>query len=220
MLFLATAVYSADTIWEYIKTQTSTSKGSNNSEITFSNKSTTYYINKDNNNSPIWDYLKWYYYDSKFWFFRLDWSDTKTKNTRIIWNTDKCSSGNWYKFWGFAYSKYVWYIKFDYNSDIFVYYCENDNKLHWYWYSKHLWFQAFEWIWFKIGLIDTTTPEIKDDGWFVNDWKTIKNDDTHWTNNWSNENIWGWDRYEIENATIIEWAWLFENNKSLFRIIR
>ena len=219
MLFWATVAYWTDTIWEYIKTQTATLKGSNNSEVTFSNNLTTYYINKDNNNSSIWDYFKGYYYDNRFWYFRLDWSPTKTNNTRIVSTTSKCASWDWYKLWGFAYSKYAWYIDFDYDSNIYVYYCESDEKLHGYWYSKHLWFQAFEWIWFKIVSIDTT-PDIEDDGWFTNDWSVIENDTTNWTNNWSSENIWGWDRYEIENAEIIEWDWAFNKDESIFWIIR
>jgi len=41
-------------------------------------------------------------------------------------------------------------MDFDYNSSIYVYYCESDKKLHGFAYSKALGFQNFEGIGFEI----------------------------------------------------------------------
>ena len=60
MTFSLVWVYWIDIIWDYIKTQTSTWIGTNNNKITFSNKKTTYYINKDDDNILTWDKLRWY----------------------------------------------------------------------------------------------------------------------------------------------------------------
>jgi hypothetical protein len=194
-------VYWADYIFEYIKTKEATNVWSSNSKITFSKGTTTYYINRDNNIDIIWDYFKGYYYDSVLWFFRLDWSNDKTKNVRIVSAISNCNWSSWYKLDWYAYSKYYWYIDFAYNdnSSIFVCYSTWDNKLHWYAYSKHLWFQNFDGIWFKLAKDE---EEIKDKNKFANDTNEVK-DDNVWDveNNWVEDTGWG-DKNAIKNKEL------------------
>ena len=168
------AVFAATWVELLISQQSSTWTGSsNNAAISFSTWSTpTYYINKWNNSTIIWNYLQWYYYDSVFWYFRLDWSWDKKENVRIVWTTSKCWTGVWYKLWwkakwvystgtldGSSEIESAWYIDFDHNSSTFVYYCEEDKQLYWRWYSRWIWYQDFEWIWFEI-LADWTTTTV------------------------------------------------------------
>jgi hypothetical protein len=133
----------------------------------------TQYVNKENNSSIIGNYLKWYYYDSVYWFFKLDWSNDESKNVRIINSTDKCN-GYWYKLWWYAYSENFWFIDFSYDNNTFVYYCVWEWswwnwKLHWFAYMPNIWFQNFEWIEFDIKPeVTTKAAEIQDDS-FVND---------------------------------------------------
>ena len=197
--------FAYDKIWEYIKTQSS------NSRITVSKHLTTYYVNKNNDYNAIWDYLKGYYYDSVYWYFRLDWSDDLNNNvhfsSKFSWDSTKCSSGTWYTLSWFAYSKYYWYINFDYWT--WVYYCVNDNKLHWFAYSDHLWYQSFEGI--KFNIIDhkeIKTPDINDKYDINSDTTTKKYDSKNrkikensldpTNNNWNNKNIGWWDKYIID----------------------
>lgn len=83
--------------------QPATSSGSNNSRVWFStgqaSTGTTSYINKNNDSDTIGNYLRGYYYDTQFGFFRLDWNTADTsQNVRIISSTDKCGTGYGYKF--------------------------------------------------------------------------------------------------------------------------
>ena len=98
----------------YVK---STQNGSNNSVIHFSTwtyNSWTYYTkyaNKDNDSIIIWDYLKWYYYDTELWFFLLDWDIVNVDNN-IYFSafTSKCNTWNWYKLSWYARWRNTWLI--------------------------------------------------------------------------------------------------------------
>lgn len=154
-----------------LSNQSATSPGSSTSIISVSTWSITQYINENNDSETIGNYFKWYYYDSLFWFFKLDWSPTLTNNVRVIASTDKCSSGYWYKIWWYAYSEYSGLIDFDYSNDIFVYYCDSDSKLHWFAYSENNWFQNFEWISLSLVSVTSNIPSIFQNTWdpfFVN----------------------------------------------------
>ena len=106
-----------------------------------------FYVNSWDNSSIIWNYFKWYYYDSLYWYFKLDRSNNTYDNVRVIGSTTLCSSGYWYKLWWKAYSEVSGYINFNHSLSRFVYYCLDDEKLHWYAYWKYIWYQNFEWIW-------------------------------------------------------------------------
>ncbi len=161
-------IFAATGVQLLISQQSATILWSNNSTISFSTWGVTkhtHYVNEGDNSTIIWNYLQWYYYDSVFWYFSLNWSTNKNENVRIIWTTSKCWTWFWYKLWwkakwiystGWTDMDSAWYIDFDHNSSTFVYYCENDKKLHWKWYSRWIWYQDFEWIWFEI-LADWTT---------------------------------------------------------------
>jgi len=176
-------------IWYQIATQW----GSSNSLIRFSHGSSTDYINKSTDSTVIGNYFTWYYYDSVLWFFKLDWSEDIQKNVRIISSTTKCPSWEYgYKFWWYAHSQYYGFMDFDYSDDIFVYYCENDKKLHGYAYTKYNWFQNFEGIGFEI-LPSNSIINISWTGLFVNDTIQIGQESTYtWTNStaWYNS-LWG-----------------------------
>lgn len=156
--------------------QSAVSSGSNNSRIWFSTggtyTGTTSYWNKNNDSDTIGNYLWGYYYDTQFGFFRLDWSLTDaTQNVRIDSSTDRCGTGYGYKFSGYAYSDTAGFIKFDYDADNFVYYCEVDKKLHGYAYSEHIGFQSFEGISFEaVALADNAQSPLSsgNDPFFVN----------------------------------------------------
>lgn len=211
IIFSLIWVYWINIIWDYIKTQTSTWTGTNNNKITFSHKKTTYYINKDDDNILTWDKLRWYYYDNIYWYFRLDWSQTESDNVHVSsWPTTILGCTEWYKFSWKAYSKYVWYIDFNYNSTVFVYYCNdiNNKKIYWDTYSTNLWKQNLDWIEIRIKekiIIDKIEEYID----ISNDTDLIENENSiDWSNNnWNNNNIWGWDKYEIENSNIEETDW-------------
>ena len=134
----------------------------------------TFYVNKDNNSSIIWNFLSWYYYDSVYWFFRLDWdSPWSTKNVRIVDSTDKCP-WYWYKLWWYAYSDNFWFVDFSYDENIFVYYCIDKTipewwYLDWYAYLENVWFQNFKWIKFSIKPEVTSDSDVVNDDNFVND---------------------------------------------------
>ena len=139
------------------------------------NSFATYYVNPNNNSSIIWNYFKWYYYDSVYWFFKLDWNSSwNSNNVRIVNSTDKCD-WYWYKLGWYAYSENFWFIDFSYNNTYFVYYCVNDKELHWYAYLENIWFQSFEWIWFEIVPEVTNNTSTVESSDFVNDNTEITN---------------------------------------------
>lgn len=169
--------YAVDVVGMDIVPQEAAFSGSNNSQVWFSTGLTstgatsyTSYINKDNDSDTIGNYLRGYYYDTQFGFFKLDWSADTTKNVRIVSSTDKCSSGYGYKFSGFASGSTVGFMQFDYSNDIYVYYCEADKKLHGYAYSEHIGFQSFEGLSFEIASLaqNLQTLTSGDDPFFVN----------------------------------------------------
>ncbi len=65
-------------------------------------------------------------------------------NVRVISSTDRCATGYGYKLGGFAQGVDAGLINFNYSSDVFVYYCESDSKLHGYAYNEDYGFQSFE----------------------------------------------------------------------------
>lgn len=107
-------------------------------------------VNSGDDSSTVGNYFRGYYFDSNYGFFKLDWSADTTQNVRILESTDKCAAigigGYGYKIGGYAKSEEVGFIKFDYSSDIFVFYCDSDKKLHGYAYSDIAGFQNFEGI--------------------------------------------------------------------------
>lgn len=115
-----------------------------NSVIYFSTWSTqTKYYNKDANSDIIGNYLSWSYYSTIYGYF--DFIDV-----RFTGSTWKCSSGYGYKLSGQAKNETVWYIDFWYNTNTFVYYCINDNKLYGNAYMQSIWEQNFDGITFEI----------------------------------------------------------------------
>ncbi len=168
----------------------------------------TYYINNEDNSSIIWNYFKWYYYDSIYWFFKLDWNSIdKYQNVRIVNSTDKCS-WYWYKLGWYAYSENFWFVDFSYDDDNFVYYCVGDKKLYWYAYLESIWFQNFEWIWFEIIPEIINQAETIESNTFVNDNTEI----TDWSNKNENKN----------NNDIIQWniQYIKDTDWSVFYIIK
>lgn len=148
---------------------TSTWTWSNNSIITFwKSPNELNYVSIWDNSEIIWNYFEWYYYDRNFWYFKLNWSEDKTKNVKISWITNKCSWSYWYKLSWKAYSENIWYIDFAYNNSTFVYYCMDTKTLHWYAYSDIIWKQNFEWIWFNI-VINWGISTNSNNDLFVND---------------------------------------------------
>lgn len=158
-----------------ITSQYSTSVWSNNSIISFTWTATKewYYINNEDNSAIIGNYFEWYYFDSLFWFFKLDWSANQYENVRITDSTDACTTWYWYKLWWKAFSEQAWYIDFDYNSSTFVYYCLDDGKLHGTAFSDYIWFQDFEWIWVSIVNSITDLTQNVSDSLFMNDTTTV-----------------------------------------------
>ncbi len=158
-----------------------------------------FYVNKDNDSTIIWNYFKWYYYDSTFWFFKLDWSSNSEENVRVVWSTDKCS---WYgyRLGGKAKWTYAWFINFWYDSNTYVYYCLDDWMLHWTAYGEYVWYQDFEWISLEIvPTVEDLIEKVSDDV-FVNDDTSI--DQIKWTatetSNAGYEQIW-WDIFRIND---------------------
>ncbi len=180
MLWLwITMVYA---IWTttYLSHDTANWEWANGSIIEFSvvpdgNNFATYYANKEDNSSIIWNYFIGYYYDSVYWFFKLNWdSDWSPQNVRIVNSTEKCD-WYWYKLGWYAYSEDFWFVDFSYNEDYFVYYCVWDKELHWYAYLENIWFQNFDWIWFEIApQVNSNIDTIESDD-FVNDDTEITN---------------------------------------------
>ncbi len=159
------------------------------------------YINKWNNSTIIWNYFQWYYYDDMFGFFKLDWSSNANDNVRVVSATSKCTSSYGYKLWWYAYSADFWFIDFDHNKDIFVYYCEADKQLYGYGYSKTLWFQNFTWIEFEIIPNVQTIVENTSTWVFVNDSTRIESIQTYTgtTSNFDYNSIW-WDINEFDTT--------------------
>lgn len=176
VLFCNTFIFAAGS-GKLISPQISNQLWSNNSLNSFSTGGTeksTYYINQWDNSDILWDYFSWFYYNSLYGFFQLDWSSDITKNVKVVWSTDMCSSWYGYKLgWG-AKSETVGLIDFDYSDTVFVYYCVNDGLLHGKAYSNVIWYQSFEWLSFDIlpeftsSLLDATNDKI-----FVNNSTTI-----------------------------------------------
>lgn len=52
------------------------------------------------------------------------------------------------------------FLDFDYSSDIFVYYCDSDSKLHGYAYNEDYGLQSFEGIRFTIAAVPDNTPSL------------------------------------------------------------
>ncbi len=169
----------------------------------------TFYNNKKNNSSIIWNFLSWYYYDSVYWFFKLDWSSDESKNVRIVDSTDKCP-WYWYKLGWYAYSENFWFVDFSYDNNIFVYYCIDNTVsewgyLKWYAYLENIWFQNFDWIKFSI------KPEVVNNSALINDENNFVNDNTEITNP------------EFENdSDVINWniQYLNDTKWSTFYIIK
>lgn len=187
-----------------ISPQTSVWTWSYNSEIEIKEEwasfSWAYYVNKWNDSAVIWNYFRWYYYDSVFWFFKLDWSSNPSNNVRVYGSTNKCSTWYWYKLAWKAESKYVWFIDFAYNSNAFVYYCLDDNKLYGKAYWKNIWYQNFEWISLElIADVETLVEEVNSDI-FINDDTSINEINPWWA--WSNawNNSLGWDIFHVDDS--------------------
>ncbi|MFZ3232599.1 MAG: hypothetical protein WA194_03590 [Patescibacteria group bacterium] len=135
--------------------QSATGNGSNGSVIMVGTGGTSAdgtatgmveYVNKDSDQTVFGNYLRGYYYDTQLGFFKLDWSSNPSDNVRFVASTTKCASGYGYALGGYAYGQDGGLIDFDYSSDVSVYYCENDKKLHGYAYSTDAGFQNFEGI--------------------------------------------------------------------------
>lgn len=154
---IVSSVQAADVISHVFSSQTATAQGSNGSLISVD--SNLEYFNKGNNSSIIWNYFSGYYYDSMYGFFQTDWSTSDVENVRIIGSTSACGNSYGYKLWGYAYSPSSWFVDFDFNSSIFVYYCVNDGSLHGHAYSDALWLQNFEDIAFDIEVASITVAE-------------------------------------------------------------
>ena len=182
-----------------ITSQQATNSWSYNSKIEIKSSSWAYYINNRNNSSIIWNYFEWYYYDSLYWIFKLNWSSDINKNVRIVSWTNKCSSWYWYNLWWKAYSKYAGYIDFSW-----VYYCLSDKKLHWKAYSKFIWYQSFEGIWFEIITKAQANAILETNSWFLNDSKDILNKEKIKWKQKTNSNAWSfkiwWDEFKIDDT--------------------
>ena len=220
--FLTGTIYWFDIIWDYIKKQFSVGTWTNSNQISFSNKKTTYYINEWNDNILENNHFVWYYYDNIYWFFRLDWSSNSSNNVHIsnevVTNIGSCNNGLKLK-WK-AYSTFVWYIDFNHNSSIYVYYCKDDDTLYWKSYSNTLWTQIFNWIKIKKIEINNEINDIIDNKAIVNDNVIIKENTYNSNNNnyYNNNNIWWWDRFELEKN--IKENIEFKNNENTFWIIK
>ena len=209
--FASTLFFITGTVfWAFTSTlitpQTSTEVWSNNNEISFtwSSWNQGYYVNEWDDSAIIGNYFEGYYYDSLYWFFRLDWSSNKSENVRIIWSTTACATWYWYKLGWKAYSENAWYIDFNYNSSTFVYFCASDGKLHGTAYSEYIWFQDFEWIivWVVSGSVPTNlTEKVENDTVFVNDTSNIDESTTSspaWTEWWTVIETFGWDFIQFD----------------------
>jgi hypothetical protein len=154
------------------------------------------------------------------WYFEVDMSVNPSENVRIVGSTGKCISDYGYKLWGYGYSEAFGYIDFDYNSEIFVYYCIADELLYGYAYNEMLWFQNFEGITFDIE-VDATLLPTESPTWtgiFINDDTEIfdETDDNWESNSNSNSNTSNFNYDSIQND-FLEFDWKYE---SLFYIIK
>lgn len=159
--------------------QQASSRGSNNSliyvgpSITGWNGDLTY-INRGNNSSIIDNYFTGYYYDTLYGYFKVDYLATMEENVRVVSSYSGCGTWYGYKLGGYAYSEYYGFVDFDFNSSVFVYYCETDSSLHGYAYSDTLGFQSFEGIDFPIEVTTSNTPIVLTSNTsFTNDSSTI-----------------------------------------------
>jgi hypothetical protein len=199
LFFWVLAVFSNDIFYD-IPYQIANNLGSNNSLIRFSHWDNTKYANKWADSSIIGNYFSGYYYDSVLWFFKLDWSSDEEDNIRIISSTTKCSSWYGYKLWGYAKSNYYGFMDFDYNNDIFVYYCEFDKSLHGYAYTKYNWFQRFDWIRFEI-LWKNSSINVFWTGVFVNDTTKIGVENYYtWSDSESLHNSLWWNIFNFDDT--------------------
>lgn len=143
----------------FLFAQSATWLGSNNSQIQIF-PDTLEYHNAGNNSSVIGNYFVWTYYDSVYGNFQMNWSANQSQNVRVVWITSACGIGDYgYKLGWYAYSPLWWYVDFDYNDSVFVYYCENSQSLRWYAYSSQIGFQNFSGIVFDINHKDSALPE-------------------------------------------------------------
>jgi len=153
-------IASANSSSVLLDAQASTGLGSNSSQVQIF-ADTLEYHNRGNNSSVIGNYFVWNYYDSIYGNFTLNWSTNTLENVRIVSSTSACWTGDYgYQLGWYAYSELGWYIDFDYNDSIFVYYCNSDNSLRWYAYSAHIGYQNFAGISFDIEYIDENEPEL------------------------------------------------------------
>ena len=198
MLSFSTA-YGAEKLSDEIGTQDATQNGSNNSLVQFYNDNDSYdanYYNQQDNSTIIGNFLEWFYYDSLYGMFEMDWSTEQDNNVRIISSTPACATGYWYKFWWYAKSDMIGLINFNFSDSTYVYYCEDDQMLHGYAYSAYAWFQSFEWIQFTI---NPTVEEVETATWstiFLNDTTKISQPNI-WNQN-TNTFI-GWDIIELDD---------------------
>ena len=211
-----TRVYAADTIAYTFSTQSSTGLWSSNSVISVD--SNLSYVNKWGNSSIIGNYFTGYYYDSMLWYFQTNVSPDASENVRVIGSTGKCATGYWYKLWWYAYSETLGYVDFDYDSNTYVYYCEETGSLFWYAYSGNLWYQNFEWISFEIETQSTQSinePTGSDE--FRNDTTTIVDDSSNNTSNWESQLENSNFNYDSIQNDFLEFN---ESYESLFYIIK
>lgn len=157
MFVFPLAILAADSS-EILSQQTAVFSGSNSSFVTIGTgglsqdgtaSGTVEYVNKDSDQNIYGNFLKGHYYDSVFGFFRLDWSENPENNVRFVASTNRCVGGYGYVLGGYAYSKYAGFVAFNHSSETFVYYCEDDRKLHGYAYGDGVGFQSFEGISFE-----------------------------------------------------------------------
>lgn len=194
-----------------ITAQTATWTWSYNSKVIIEDESTgswAYYVNQRNNSTIIWNSFSGYYYDSVYWYFKLDWSEDINDNVRIVDSTNKCSTWYWYKLDWFALWWWAWFIDFWHNSNTFVYYCLDDNKMYGTAYWKHIWYQDFEWISLEILVdVETLVEHVTEDTIFINDNSKIddiilptwKISNLPKTSNASNNQLW-WDVFNIDDT--------------------
>lgn len=175
---VAAIAYALDTVSQDIPTQSTTSGGGNNNVVWFSTGSTStgtqyyvQYVNRDNDSSTIYNYLRGYYYDTQYGFFKLDWNALDpSENVHVSDSSDRCPTGYGYRFDGYAQGVDAGFLDFGYDDDIFVYYCESDNRLHGYAYHPDLGLQSFEGISFSLAATSTNVASgsVSVDPFFVN----------------------------------------------------
>lgn len=202
LLMSGIAVFAADIII-IINYQSATWYGSSSSVVTTSYgvSGDTYYVNKWDNSTAVWNYFQWFYHDSVLWFFELDWSTNPSENVRVVDSTSECTTGYWYKLGWYSYNPYYGFMDFDYSDSIFVYYCINDGSLHGYAYNKYIGFQNFEWITFNLFPTVSTAFENPSSSIFVNDVTDITDIESY---TWSSSNkdyntIW-WEQYGLDDT--------------------